>query len=124
MTFFERTMVRQGHPRRIIVGIIGFSWVLYFLWTHNWPWATAVAIGGVVLGRVVTIGMHEEQLAQTTLGRILLLHLHPVNILLQISGFAVLLYAFWIHSSLYILVAVSLILLGHMFGWHKVNQAL
>jgi uncharacterized membrane protein YesL len=78
----------------------------------------------MALGLVVTMGMNEEQLAQTTLGRILLLHLHPLNLLLQVGGFSVLLYGFWVHSGLYIIFAISLILLGHMWGWHKVNAAL
>ena len=124
MTYLERAIVRQGHPRRIIIGIVSLTWGLYFLWFHNWTWAAAVLGIGMALGLVVTMGMNEEQLAQTTLGRILLLHLHPLNLLLQVGGFSVLLYGFWVHSGLYIIFAISLILLGHMWGWHKVNAAL
>jgi hypothetical protein len=87
-------------------------------------WAVVALVAGLALGRIATLGMHEEQLAQTTLGKILLLHLHPLNVVIQLSGFAVLLYSFWIHSSVHILLAVSMILLGHMWGWHKVNEAL
>jgi hypothetical protein len=123
MTIFERAIIRHGHPRRIIVGIISLMWVLHSLWFHNWIWAVVAVVAGLTLGRVTTLGMHEEQLAQTTLGKILLLHLHPVNVLLKFAGFAVLLYSSWIHSGVYILLSVSVILLGHMWGWHKVNQA-
>jgi hypothetical protein len=68
--------------------------------------------------------MHEEQLAQTTLGKISLLHLHPMNVLLQSIGFAVLLCSFWIHSAMYVLLAISVILIRHIWGWHRVNEAL
>lgn len=124
MTYLERIIVRQGHPRRIILGIVSLTWGLYFLWLHSWTWALVVLALGIALGIVVTTGIDEEQLGQTTVGRILLLHLHPLNGLLQIVGFSALFYGVWIHSGLHIMSAISLILLGHMWGWHKVNDAL
>lgn len=124
MTFFERSVVRSGHPRRIIVGVITLMWVLYSLWLHLWGWAVVALIVGVAFGLLVTAGMNVEELKQTILGKILLLHLHPVNVALQAWGFAVLLYAFWIHSAVHMPLAISVILVGHMFGWHKVSHAL
>ena len=124
MTFFERSVVRSGHPRRIIVGVITLMWVLYSSWFHLWTWATVALVVGVALGAVATKGMLVDELAQTVLGKILLLHLPPVNAALQAFGFAVLLYGFWMHSAVLMLLAISVILLGHMFGWHKVNHAL
>ena len=124
MTLSERIIVRSGHPRRIIVGAITLIWMLYFIWFHNWFGAAIALIVGGPLSRFAAWGMHEEQLAQTTFGKILLLHLHPANLMVQSVGFAVLLGSVWIHSGRYIALGVSLILLGHMWGWHKVNQAL
>jgi len=124
MTLSEQIIIRNGHPRRIIVGMIALIWTLYFLWFHNWVGAAIALILGVQLGRLATRGMHEEKLAQTIFGKILLLHLHPVNVIVQAIGFAVLLCSVWIHSGRDIALGVSMILLGHMWGWHKVNQAL
>jgi hypothetical protein len=31
MTYVERMIVRRGHPKHIIVGIVAFLWVVYFL---------------------------------------------------------------------------------------------
>jgi hypothetical protein len=124
VTLLQRAIVRHGHPRRIIVGIVSLTWILYFLWFHNWMWAAVALAVGLALGRLATLRMHEEQLAQTTLGKILLLHLHPMNVLLQSIGFAALLYSFWVHSAMYMLLAISVILFGHMWGWHRVNEAL
>lgn len=124
MTLSERIIIRNGHPRRIIVGSIALIWTLYFLWFHNWVGAAIALIVGGPLSRFATQRMHEEQLAQTTFGKILLLHLHPANVIGQSIGFATLLCSVWIHSGRSIALGVSIILLGHMWGWHKVNQAL
>jgi hypothetical protein len=101
-------MVRRGHPKNIIVGIVGFLWVIYFLWQHNWIWAVAVAVLSAVLGRLSTSKIKEETLAETLLGKIMLL----------------LLYGLWMHSTIYIMAATSIVFLGHMWGWHRVNEAL
>jgi uncharacterized membrane protein YesL len=81
-------------------------------------------VAGFILARVVTWRMHEEDLAQTTLGKILLLHLHPMNVVLQTLGIVTLFFGFWEHSAMYLMFGTSLILLGHMWGWRKVHQAL
>ena|ERR1700687_3069169 len=124
MTYMEKMVIRRGHPKHIIVGIVGFLWFVYFLWQHDWTWALAVAVLSVVMGRLLTSGTKDESLAPTLLGKIMLLHLHPMNLSVQIAGFAVLLYGIWFHSTIYIMLATSIVLLGHMWGWHKVNEAL
>jgi hypothetical protein len=50
MTYVERMIVRRGHPKHIIVGIVAFLWVVYFLWQHNWIWAAAAVVLSAVLG--------------------------------------------------------------------------
>jgi len=124
MTYMEKMVIRRGHPKHIIVGIVGFLWFVYFLWQHDWTWALAVAVLSVVMGRLLTSGTKDESLAPTLLGKIMLLHLHPMNLSVQIAGFAVLFYGIWFHSTIYIMLATSIVLLGHMWGWHKVNEAL
>ena len=124
MTYMERMVIRRGHPKHIIVGIVGFLWFVYFLWQHDWTWALAVAVLSVVMGRLLMAGTKDESLAPTLLGKIMLLHLHPMNLSVQIVGFALLFYGIWLHSTIYIMVATSLVFLGHMWGWHKVNEAL
>lgn len=124
MTYLERAVIRRGHPKQIILGIVGLVWTVYFLWHHDWAWAVGAVLASAILGRVVTGGTREENLAQTLLGKITLLHLHPMNMTVQFVRFGVLLYGVWIHALMHILVGASLILLGHMWGWHKVNEAL
>ena len=124
LTYLERIVIRRGHPRHIILGIVGFLWTVYFVWRHHWVWALGVVLTSDILGRVVTAGTREESLGQTLLGKMTLLHLHPLNLTVQFAGFVILLYGIWIHALVHILVGASLVLLGHMWGWHKVNEAL
>ncbi|HET8924348.1 MAG TPA: hypothetical protein VFN26_15280 [Candidatus Acidoferrum sp.] len=124
MTILERTFIRRGHPRWIILGVVGAIWAFYFLWLHNWASALVAIFVSGILGTLLTGRMSEERLAETTLGKIMLLHLHPVNLSLQVAGFALLVYSVWIHSPMYIMVAISAILIGHMWGWSKVSEAL
>jgi hypothetical protein len=124
MTYLEKAIIRRGHPKHIILGIVGFLWAVYFVWRHDWAWALGVVLASVILGRVVTAGTREEGLAQTVLGKIMLLHLHPMNLTVQVAGFGILLYGVWLHAVMQVLVGASLVLLGHMWGWHKVNEAL
>ena len=124
MTYLEKAMIRRGHPKHIILGSVGFLWAVYFLWRHEWAWGLVVVIVSAILGPLLTSGTREEELAQTVLGKIMLLHLHPMNLAVQLAGFGILFYGVWIHALMHVLVGVSLILLGHMWGWHKVNEAL
>lgn len=124
MTFIERAAVRHGHPRHLIVAYLSFAWLIYFLWMHNWVAGLAAVAIGVILGRVFTWNVREESLAHTTLGKIMLLHLHPMNLPVQLLGFVPLIYGLWFHSGMWILVAMTVIMFGHMWGWHKVNEAL
>ena len=120
----ERLMVRHGHPRHMIVALVTMMWTSYWMWFHQWKLAIVVALIGVVAARVATIGMQEEKFGQTLWGRMLLLHLHPFNVLSQTAGFGLLLYGFWEHSAIYLLAGASVVLIGHICGWHKVDAAL
>jgi hypothetical protein len=124
MTYLQKTFVRHAHPRHIILAYVGLMWGVYFMWFHNWVWALAAVVISGLVGRILTGDVREENLAQTTLGKILLLHMHPVNFVLQTAGVAVTFYGVWLHAGMHIMVGVTVILLGHLWGWHKVNDAL
>lgn len=123
MTFMEYAMLRHGHPRYIVVAVITMIWSTYFFWQGELTFAIGTIVLGVVLAQLAAMGMNEQQFAKTTLGKILLLHLHPVNLLLQAAGYVVLMFGVWEHHATYMMVGASVILVGHMWGWHKVNEA-
>jgi len=124
MTYLQRYIIRRGDPRHIILHVVGAIWGSYFLWLHNWIWAVAVILFCAIVAELLTAKLNTEGLARTTLGKIMLLHLHPVNLTVQIAGGSLLVYGLWNHSTLSIMSASSLILLGHLWGWNKVNEVL
>lgn len=123
MTSMERHILRHGHPRHIIVAVVAMIWSTYFFWQHELALALWTIAGGVALARLVTFGMQEDEFAQTTLGKILLLHLHPANIVLQALGYALAMFGVWEHQAVLIMSGTTLVFFGHMWGWRKVNTA-
>ena len=61
-------------------------------------------------------------MAQTTLGKLALIHFHPFNLGLQILGLLPLIYGLWMHVPEAILIGVSLIIVGHFYGWSQLND--
>ena len=124
MTFLQEFMLSRGHPRQIILHLVGGIWTVYFLWQHNWMWALGCFALSELTSEMLSTETGAEMLSQTTLGKILLLHANPLNFFVQAIGGALLVYTLWLHSLPGIMIAISLILLGHFAGWSKVNSAL
>ncbi len=124
MTFLEKTVIRRGHPRNMVVGLVGLIWVVYFLWIHNWMGAVTAALLSAVFGSVLTWRIPEQRLGETVWGKMMILHLHPVNAVTQLMGFSLVVYGIWLHSAVYTMTGVSLVLIGHLWGWSKVSNAL
>lgn len=78
------------------------------------------SIAGLYLSKTIDY----EYMAKTVLGKIALLHLHPINLSLQILGFIQVGYALWNHSPQDILAGITFICLGHLWGWSQVNPKL
>jgi hypothetical protein len=124
MTFLQELMLSRGHPRQIILHVVGGMWTAYFLWQHNWIWALGCFAISELTSELLSTQTGAEMLAQTTLGKLMLLHANPLNFFVQLIAGGLLVYAIWMHSLTGIMAAASLILLGHFAGWSKVNAAL
>ena len=124
MTFLQELMLSRGHPRQIILHMVGGIWTVYFLWQHQWMWALACFAVSELISETLSTQTGAEMLAQTTLGKLMMLHANPVNFLVQAAGGVLLVYCIWMHLLTGIIAAISLILLGHFVGWSKVNSAL
>jgi hypothetical protein len=124
MTFLQELMLSRGHPRQIILHLVGGIWAVYFLWQHDWMWALGSFAVAELSSELLSTKTGAEMLSQTTLGKLMLLHANPINFFVQAAGGILLVYSIWMHSFIGIMLGAWLILLGHFAGWHKVNSAL
>lgn len=120
----KRFILMRFHPRKIIFDIVGVMWAVHFLWINSWPAALLSALLFSGLGWFFVRQVNPYQMAQTTLGKLGLLHLHPFNITVQSIGLIPLIYGLWIHSAEHILVGLSLLFIGHFYGWSRVDENL
>lgn len=110
------------HPRSIIINTAVFCWFIYYLWIQDIESAVSIAIFGRIVSLLAVMYANPDQIAKTTLGKIGLLHLNPYNLFTQIIGFVVLFFGVWEHHAEIILAGISLILVGHIYGWEKVTH--
>ena len=117
----EEFALRHSHPRKIIFDSLGFLWAIYFLWHFRWGDAIWILLASSALGMISVRGVKPELMAETTLGKLALLHLNPINLSTQVIGLGLLAYGIWGHSTPLTLVGVSVVALGHTFGWDLVD---
>jgi len=123
LTNFQSYSVMHFHPRYLFLDSVGMIWSIYFLWGHNWQLALGAFLLGRMLGFITVMNLDVEAFAQTTWGKIGLLHTQPVNMLTQLFGLLLTIYGIWDHQMLAVLGGISFVLLGHLSGWNKVNSS-
>ncbi len=121
-SLMEKFLVRRFHPRKIILDLIGFVWAVYFLWLKQWQSSLLCVLTFSLLGLYFTRNVNLEEMGDTTLGKLGLLHTHPMNFALNILGLFPLAVGIWRHFPEYIIIGFSIVLLGHFFGWSKFNR--
>lgn len=120
----QRYVLQRSHPTSIVLDSTALMWGVYLLWQHNWQAALLIVVIARLLAYAATRNVDREALSRTMLGRIAVLHLHPVNLAMQTIGAIVGLVGVWNHSTLTILSGISLVLVGHAFGWEDVHRSL
>lgn len=123
LTTMERYMIRRFHPVSIFFDCVGLIWFVYFLWQHNWVAAAAVAVVERLASMAIVRGADVTALAGTKLGQLARLHLHPMNLMIQLVGLVGVVWGLWQHETLGILGGLSVVFLGHTFGWPRVDRA-
>lgn len=118
----QRWMLMRSHPRKIFFDLTALIWTLFFTWNQNWSGALFAGLAISLVGTMSVIGARPERLAKTTLGKLALLHLHPLNLSAQLLGLVPLLMGTWQHSSILMLAGLSIICFGHIYGWEKVDS--
>lgn len=120
-TFMEKYVLRASHPRSLFIDVVGRMWAVYFLWDQNWRAALAIFLIFRLVSFAAVWNINIKNFADTLLGKIGLLHIHPINLATQLAGSVILLYGVWQHSTDLILGGTSLVFLGHLFGWSNVD---
>jgi hypothetical protein len=120
----ERYILRRFHPRAVLLDSVAAIWAVYFVWNHNWVAALAVVVASRLIGTALAWRMDYSTIKETVWGKLALLHIHPANSVIQTLAALALFYGIWIHETITILAGLSVIILGHYFGWAKVMRGL
>jgi len=120
-SLLERYALMRFHPRKIILDVIGVIWATYFLYVGIWQGAVVTIFIFVVLGLFMVRNANLKGLSETIWGRLAIMHVHPINVAIKIIAVIILIVGIWRHSVEHILIGISLIFLGHFFGWSKVH---
>ena len=110
-------MLQHAHPAKFVAEILGIIWGTYFLWIHNW-------IGAVISSFILFLGSTialwnkpVENLADTTLGKIMLVYATPFNYFVYNVSALPVIFGLWTHQGLYVVSGYSLLLLPHFWAW-------
>ena len=112
-------MLQHAHPAKFVAEILGIIWCTYFLWIHNWIGA---GISSLLLFLGSTIALWNkpvEDLAETALGRIMLVYATPSNFIIYNVSALPVIYGLWTHQGLYVVAGCSLLLLPHLWAWKR-----
>jgi hypothetical protein len=124
LTVLQKYFLMRFHPIKMIFDIVGAMWAVYFLWIKVWPMAFISAVFFGLVGLFSVRHVDLDEMSQTTLGKMGLLHAHPVNLTLNLMGLIPLVYGLWEHSTEYILIGLTIVYFGHLYGWEEVNPKL
>ncbi len=122
LSLVQSYFVRRSHPASLFVEAAGASWIIYFFWNHLWVESLLVLLFSRVIANFIAFRANPEVLAQSSVGRIALLHAQPINMLIQLVGLVGFFYGLWTHEVKVILMGISIVMLGHLVGWHRVDR--
>jgi hypothetical protein len=117
----EQITLRLAHPRSIFVRLSALPWMIYFCWRGDLFIFFGIYFIALAVSLVMTYTSTVEQIARTTIGKIALLHMHPINIALQVFGVISFFFGVFEHTTEAMLFGFTLISLGHFFGWSRVD---
>lgn len=122
LTKFQRYILRRSHPVSLYIETVGYIWAAFYLWNHLILEALLAVVFSRLIANVVAYRANTDALYNTTIGRIALLHIHPVNMTLQALGIVTFGFGLWNHETRVLLAGISLVLLGHLVGWVRVDR--
>jgi hypothetical protein len=116
----KRYIILSFHPRSLLIHMIGALWAFYSLWFRQAEMAMGILMFTSLMAFGAVNDIDPQAVKKSTLGKLALLHLEPINLLTQIIGYIIFAIGFWTHSAESILCGISLVLGGHLYGWNRV----
>lgn len=107
----------HAHPAKFIAEILGTMWAAYFLWNYNWVGAIISALVFYLLSTLILWGKSIDYLAETPLGKVMLVYSTPIAAGLKELSIVPLIYGLWTHNPIYILIGISMLFLPHFWRW-------
>jgi hypothetical protein len=112
LTNFQKLMLINAHPAKMVLNIIGGVIALYFLWQHQL--ISAVLLGGIfiIAGTIIAIKFYTispEKVADTFLGKMFLRYSTNLGFTFYLTSHILIPVSFWFHNLK--LAAFGLILL-------------
>ncbi len=122
-SLIQKIVLMVFQPRAIFIELGGLTWSLYYFWNYDWITALAAYALTLTLAIGLVANTDTERFSKTFLGKIALLHLHPLNLSLRAIGGISFLYGIWQRSVEFSIAGISLLFFGHMFGWENVDPS-
>jgi len=117
--FLRKHMLQHAHPAKFVAEVMGIMWGIYFLWQQSWIGAVVSSVLLFLGSSLLTWNESVESLADTPLGRVMLVYATPLNFLIYNVSALPVIYGAWTHQVLYIVAGYSLMLLPHLWWWRR-----
>lgn len=108
--FWKKLIVAHAYPPKLILDSIGLMWSLHFVWERMWVQAVGAAVVFSSIGTFLARKVDKEALASTRPGRFFLELFSPGNALIQLVGYATIVFGVWARSTFYVLIGISIVL--------------
>lgn len=121
LNIFQRLVVRHVHPVVFVFHLLSLMWAGYFLWIH-W-WVAAILVFAVLFPLAALVSWLDRDYISTVklelnpFQKLVVFHADLRNLLFHIIGFGFYVFGMWKHSVIFLLIAVSFLVLGNIVPW-------
>ena len=114
---FQKLMLLNAHPIKMVFNYIGGAIGLYFLWQHRGWYALIFGLGVALLGTLISKlfgGYDAQKIASTLWGKIFLCYSTTIGFILYISSHILIPYACWAHNLYLGLLGLAFLCIGFL----------
>ena len=115
LTKFQKLMLINAHPSKLVLNTIGGAIALFYLWKHQILFA--ILFGGlfIVAGTIITTQFYKfslDKIADTFFGKIFLRYSTPFGFICYLASHIVIPLSFWLHNLLVSLLGLIILVCG------------